>query len=95
MREVALAQNMLSSTIQRVGEVGSDKHVFGRLAAPVTDPAHRLCRQLLFSVEGLPVPIQHVFDHYGPFKKGTIGNRINGALIANGAGKALAYALFN
>ncbi|MCP5420720.1 MAG: translational GTPase TypA [Gammaproteobacteria bacterium] len=39
--------------------------------------------------------IYHVFDHYGPFRKGTIGNRINGALIANGAGKALAYALFN
>jgi GTP-binding protein len=39
--------------------------------------------------------IYHVFDHYGPFRKGTIGNRINGALIANSAGKALAYALFN
>ncbi|MEZ5582032.1 MAG: translational GTPase TypA [Candidatus Competibacteraceae bacterium] len=39
--------------------------------------------------------IYHVFDHYGAVKKGTIGNRINGVLIANGAGKALAYALFN
>ena len=39
--------------------------------------------------------IYHVFDHYGPLKKGTIGNRTNGALIANGSGKALAYALFN
>ena len=37
----------------------------------------------------------HVFDHYGPYKKGAIGNRINGALIAMSAGKALAYALFN
>ena len=39
--------------------------------------------------------IYHVFDHYGPQKKGTIANRINGALIANATGKALAYALFN
>ncbi len=39
--------------------------------------------------------IYHVFDHYGPLKKGTIGNRTNGVLIANGSGKALAYALFN
>ncbi len=39
--------------------------------------------------------IYHVFDHYGPLKKGAIGNRTNGALIANGSGKALAYALFN
>jgi len=39
--------------------------------------------------------IYHVFDHYGPVKKGAIANRINGVLIANGTGKALAYALFN
>ncbi len=39
--------------------------------------------------------IYSVFDHYGPVKKGEYGNRINGVLIANGPGKALAYALFN
>jgi len=39
--------------------------------------------------------LYHVFDHYGPLKKGAIGSRINGVLIANGVGKALAYALFN
>ncbi|MDX1654216.1 MAG: translational GTPase TypA [Candidatus Competibacteraceae bacterium] len=37
----------------------------------------------------------HVFDHYGPFKKGSVGQRINGVLISMAAGKALAYALFN
>lgn len=37
----------------------------------------------------------HVFDHYGPIKKGTIVHRNNGVLVANGAGKALGYALFN
>ncbi|MGI9214080.1 MAG: translational GTPase TypA [Methylococcaceae bacterium] len=39
--------------------------------------------------------LYHVFDHYGPAKKGNIGQRNNGALISNTAGKALAFALFN
>jgi GTP-binding protein len=39
--------------------------------------------------------LYHVFDHYGPVKKGAFGKRQNGVLIANGAGKALGYALFN
>ena len=37
----------------------------------------------------------HVFDHYGPYVPVGIGQRTNGVLIANGQGKALAYALFN
>jgi len=36
----------------------------------------------------------HVFDHYGPVKTGALGNRINGVLISNGTGKAVAYSLF-
>ena len=39
--------------------------------------------------------LYHVFDRYGPQKKGAIGARLNGVLIANATGKALAYALFN
>ncbi len=39
--------------------------------------------------------LYHVFDHYGPLKRGTFGQRINGVLIAMAPGKALAYALFN
>ncbi|MDH5326681.1 MAG: translational GTPase TypA [Gammaproteobacteria bacterium] len=39
--------------------------------------------------------LYNVFDHYGPQKKGNIGQRINGVLIANSQGKALGYALFN
>lgn len=39
--------------------------------------------------------IHHVFDHYGPIKKGDAGKRVNGVLISNAAGKSLAYALFN
>ncbi len=37
----------------------------------------------------------HVFDHYGPMKKGDLGSRTNGVLISNTDGKALAFALFN
>jgi GTP-binding protein len=39
--------------------------------------------------------LYHVFDHYGPMKKGDIGQRINGVLISMVTGKALGYALFN
>ena len=39
--------------------------------------------------------IYHVFEHYAPIKKGSLAERNNGVLIANGPGKALAYALFN
>jgi len=37
----------------------------------------------------------HVFDRYDPVKPGDIGRRVNGVLISNCAGKALAFALFN
>jgi GTP-binding protein len=36
-----------------------------------------------------------VFDHYGPAQTGGIAPRKNGAMISNGQGKALGYALFN
>ena len=36
----------------------------------------------------------HVFDHYGPMKKGEIGSRKRGVLVSMVQGKALAYALF-
>ncbi len=36
-----------------------------------------------------------VFDHYGPQKGGSLGQRNNGVLIANGNGKSLGFALFN
>lgn len=37
----------------------------------------------------------HIFDRYRPANMGGIAPRRNGALIANGTGKALGYALFN
>ncbi len=39
--------------------------------------------------------MHHVFDHYGPSKKGNIGSRMNGVMISNAVGKATAYSLFN
>ncbi len=39
--------------------------------------------------------IYHVFDHYGPMKKGEMGGRVNGVLISNGVGTSVAYALWN
>jgi GTP-binding protein len=39
--------------------------------------------------------IHHVFDHYAQAKKGSVGGRSNGVLIANGPGESVAYALFN
>lgn len=39
--------------------------------------------------------LHHVFDHFGPIKKGDIISRQNGVLIANCAGKASAYSLWN
>ncbi|MFN2348551.1 MAG: translational GTPase TypA [Thioalkalivibrio sp.] len=39
--------------------------------------------------------MHHVFDSYGEYRTGAVAPRNNGVLIANGAGKALGYALFN
>ena len=36
-----------------------------------------------------------VFDHYGEVKQGDYGQRQNGVLISNGAGKAVGFSLFN
>jgi GTP-binding protein len=39
--------------------------------------------------------MHHVFDHYGPAKKGTIAGRKNGVMMSNMAGKATGFSLFN
>jgi GTP-binding protein len=38
--------------------------------------------------------LNHVFDHYGPMKKGEIKGRANGVLVSNAMGTSVAYALF-
>jgi GTP-binding protein len=69
----------------------------GRVRMDYTIPARGLIGfqtefMTLTSGTGL---LYHVFSHYGPVKKGGIGERTNGVLISNGVGKALGYALFN
>ncbi len=39
--------------------------------------------------------LYHVFDEYAPRAGGDIGQRNNGVMVSNVAGKALAYALYN
>ncbi|MCL4316026.1 MAG: translational GTPase TypA [Gammaproteobacteria bacterium] len=39
--------------------------------------------------------LHSVYHHHGAQKKGGIGQRVNGALISNGAGKSVAYSLFS
>ncbi|WNO60458.1 translational GTPase TypA [Rheinheimera sp. MMS21-TC3] len=37
----------------------------------------------------------HSFDHYGPYKGGTIGQRMNGVMISNAMGRAAGYAIYS
>ncbi|MCP5152117.1 MAG: translational GTPase TypA [Chromatiales bacterium] len=39
--------------------------------------------------------LYHTFSHFAPVRSGAIAQRASGVLVANGAGKALGYALFN
>ena len=39
--------------------------------------------------------MNHVFDHYGPIKTGTIAKRARGVLISNSLGKTTGFSLFN
>ncbi|BBL72378.1 translational GTPase TypA [Methylogaea oryzae] len=39
--------------------------------------------------------LYHVFDRYGPMKKGDVGQRINGVLISMVTGSAVGFGLFN
>jgi GTP-binding protein len=49
--------------------------------------------ELLTDTRGTAI-MNRLFHDYQPFK-GTIGGRTNGVLLANGAGEAVAYAMFN
>ena len=89
------------TVMQKLGERGADlKNMVpdgkGRVRLDFIIPSRGLIgfrTEFLTATQGSGL-IYSVFDHYGPMKKGNYGQRINGVLIANGAGKALAYALF-
>lgn len=50
--------------------------------------------EFLTATSGLGL-MHHVFEHYGSAKKGALAKRANGVMIANQAGKATGFALFN
>jgi len=90
------------AVMQKLGERGGDlKNMMpdgkGRVRLDYIIPSRGLIgfrTEFLTATQGSGL-IYSVFDHYGPVKKGDYGQRVNGVLIANGAGKALAYALFS
>ena len=90
------------AVMEKLGERGADMQNMvpdgkGRVRLDFIIPSRGLIgfrTEFLTATQGSGL-LYHVFDHYAPVKKGDFGKRINGVLIANGAGKALAYALFN
>ncbi len=90
------------AVMEKLGERGGELRDMqpdgkGRVRLEYNIPARGLIgfrTEFLTATQGTGL-IYHVFDRYAPAKTGDIGQRINGVLIANSTGKALAYALFN
>ncbi len=83
---------------QRRGELkGMQPDGRGRVRLDYSIPARGLIgfrTEFLTATSGSGL-IYHSFERYAPAPAGEIGQRGNGVLIANGSGRALAYALFN
>jgi GTP-binding protein len=90
------------SVMEKLGERGADLQNMvpdgnGRVRLDYLIPSRGLIgfrTEFLTATQGSGL-LYNVFDHYATVKKGEFGRRSNGVLIANGSGKALAYALFN
>jgi GTP-binding protein len=90
------------SVMEKLGERGGDLQNMvpdgnGRVRLDYIMPSRGLIgfrTEFLTATQGSGL-LYNVFDHYAAVKKGEFGKRVNGVLIANGAGKTLAYALFN
>ena len=90
------------TVMEKLGERGADLRDMapdgnGRVRLEFIIPSRGLIgfrTEFLTATQGSGL-LYNVFAHYAPARKGTFGQRTNGVLIANGAGKALAYALFN
>jgi GTP-binding protein len=69
----------------------------GRVRLEFMIPARGLIgfRSLFLTLTSGGGIMTHVFDHYGPVKKGEVVHRTNGVLVSMIKGKTLAYALFN
>ncbi len=90
------------TVMEKMGERGADlKNMVpdgkGRVRLDFIIPSRGLIgfrTEFLTATQGTGL-IYSVFDHYAPMKTGSFGKRINGVLIANGVGKAVAFAIFN
>jgi GTP-binding protein len=99
---VDVEQNHQGTVMEKLGERKAELTNMqpddkGRVRLDFTIPARGLIgfrTEFLTATSGTGL-LYHVFDRYAPVKEGTIGQRNNGVLIANGQGKTLGYALFN
>ncbi len=90
------------AVMEKLGERGADlKDMIpdghGRVRLDFIIPARGLIgfrTEFLTATQGTGL-IYSVFDHYGPVKEGSYGQRSNGVMISNGKGKAVGFALFN
>ena len=99
---VDVEENHQGTVMEKLGTRGGDlKDMMpdgkGRVRLDYIIPSRGLIgfrTEFLTATQGSGL-IYTVFDHYGPLKKNEFGQRNNGVLVANAAGKALAFALFN
>jgi GTP-binding protein len=99
---VDVEENHQGGVMEKLGERGGELKSMlpdgqGRVRLDYIIPSRGLIgfrTEFLTATQGTGL-IYSVFDHYGPMKPGQYGQRNNGVLIANGAGKSLGFALFN
>ena len=90
------------SVMEKLGERGADLKDMvpdghGRVRLDFIIPARGLIgfrTEFMTATQGTGL-IYSVFDHYGPVKEGSYGQRSNGVMISNSKGNAVGFALFN
>lgn len=90
------------SVMEKLGQRGAElKNMMpdgkGRVRLDYIIPSRGLIgfrTEFLTTTQGTGL-MYNVFEHYAPIRHGELGRRVNGVLISNANGKALAYALFN
>ena len=98
---VDIPEDSQGAVMEKLGERGGEMQNMapdgrGRVRMDFDIPARGLIgfrTEFLTATSGDGL-MYHVFDRYGPYRGTQLGQRQNGVLIANAAGKAVAYALF-
>ncbi|MDN3518618.1 translational GTPase TypA [Aquisalimonas lutea] len=98
---VDVPEDCQGAVMEKLGERGGEMTNMmpdgrGRVRMDYTMPARGLIgfrTEFLTATSGDGL-MYHVFDHYGPYRGRSLGQRPHGVQIANAAGKAVAYALF-